>query len=132
MAEGLVNYVKRNPLWVLFLILIVVGAPNVAKGITLFVLYTCLSILILFVILSFWFTWRVRKAQREMGREFERQGFWGYRSQGGTQSGGQGGFGGYASRPAEGEVRVHKTGDTPEKRISNDVGDYVDFEETKH
>ena len=31
----------------------------------------------------------------------------------------------------EGEVRLHKTSAAPEKRISTEVGDYVDFEETK-
>ena len=34
-------------------------------------------------------------------------------------------------RGREGEVRVHKTAGTPEKRVSKDVGDYVDFEEEK-
>ena len=31
----------------------------------------------------------------------------------------------------EGEVKVYKTSETPEKRVSRDVGDYVEFEETK-
>ena len=30
-----------------------------------------------------------------------------------------------------GEVKVYKTSETPEKRVSRDVGDYVEFEETK-
>ena len=34
-------------------------------------------------------------------------------------------------RGREGEVRVHRTAGTPEKRVSKDVGDYVDFEEEK-
>ena len=28
-------------------------------------------------------------------------------------------------------MKVHKTPGTPEKRVSKDVGDYVDFEEEK-
>ena len=55
----------------------------------------------------------------------------------GQQSGpkGFGGFGSpFAEQPRkerEGEVKVHKTPGMPEKRVSKDVGDYVDFEEEK-
>ena len=55
----------------------------------------------------------------------------------GQQSGpkGFGGFGSpFAEQPRkerEGEMKVHKTPGTPEKRVSKDVGDYVDFEEEK-
>ncbi len=125
----------NNPFLMLILLVLLVGAPSLAKGITLFILYSLLSVFILFIIVAFWFDYKVRKAQREMGRQFEQQGAWGYRRTDGTHSGAQGGFGGFGSRPknpTEGEVRVHQTGNTPEKRISNDVGDYVDFEETKH
>ena len=30
------------------------------------------------------------------------------------------------------QVRVHRTSDAPEKRVSSDVGDYIDFEEEKN
>ena len=36
-----------------------------------------------------------------------------------------------SSRQQEGEVKVYRTSETPEKRVSEDVGDYVEFEETK-
>lgn len=133
--EGFVGFVMRNPLLVLILFLIGFGAPSVVKGIALFILYTCLSVFILFAVFAFWFNYKIRKAQRRMGRQFEQQGAWGYRTTDGRTGGGaQGGFGGFSSRPknpSEGEVRVHHTGPQPEKRISDDVGDYVDFEETK-
>ena len=34
-------------------------------------------------------------------------------------------------REQEGEVKVYRTSETPEKRVSESVGDYVEFEETK-
>ena len=38
----------------------------------------------------------------------------------------------YRTRGREGEVRVHRTSGEPEKRVSKDVGDYIDFEEEKN
>lgn len=32
--------------------------------------------------------------------------------------------------PDEGTVRIHRTADAPQKRVSDSVGDYVDFEES--
>jgi hypothetical protein len=49
----------------------------------------------------------------------------------------QGGFYGRTNtqsdygRSAEGEVRVHTTSEQPQKRVNENVGDYVDFEEVK-
>ena len=40
-------------------------------------------------------------------------------------------FAGEPRKGREGEVKVYKTSETPEKRVSRDVGDYVEFEETK-
>ena len=63
-----------------------------------------------------------REMEERFGREFgpERPG--GFRQ----------GFGGGAPRtPREGEVKVRRTSGAPEKRVAEDVGDYVDFEETK-
>ena len=37
----------------------------------------------------------------------------------------------FCSTCREGEVKVRKTSGAPEKRVSKDVGDYVEFEETK-
>ena len=70
-----------------------------------------------------------RSVRKQMEQQFG-EGF-------GQQSGpkGFGGFGSpFAEQPRkerEGEVKVHKTPGTPEKRVSKDVGDYVDFEEEK-
>ena len=34
-------------------------------------------------------------------------------------------------RRDEGDVKVYKTSDTPEKRINDSVGEYVEFEEVE-
>ena len=75
--------------------------------------------------------WRLYKVQQQVRRQFDEQqrnaagGFWSFH--GSTTQGQQ-----RHSAPTEGEVKIRKSGATPEKRISEDVGDYVEFEETKN
>ncbi|MEG0499170.1 MAG: DUF4834 domain-containing protein, partial [Alistipes sp.] len=65
------------------------------------------------------FRWRIYNMHKQMKEQMK----------------GQGGFRTPYQQPEEtvkeGEVKVYKTNETPEKRVSKDVGDYVDFEETK-
>ena len=127
--NALVGFVQRNPLTVLVILILAIAAPALLKGVALFFLYVVMSILILAVALILVFRWRMNKVRRQMEEQFG-EGF-------GQQSGpkGFGGFGSpFAEQPRkarEGEVKVHKTPATPEKRVSKDVGDYVDFEEEK-
>ncbi len=57
---------------------------------------------------------------------------------GGQQQRGQNPFGGHqraqysdAKQQKEGDVKIFTTSESSEKRVSKDVGDYVDFEEIK-
>lgn len=115
-VDALVGFVQRNPLTVLVILLLALGAPALLKGIATFVLYVIFGLLLAGVLLLLIFGWRVRSMQRRMEEQLNEQ------------------FGRNARRHAssgrEGEVRVYKTSDAPEKRVANDVGDYVDFEET--
>lgn len=119
--DAVTGFIRRNPLTCLVILILAVAAPAVLKGIAVFILYFLLGLLLLAALLAFMFRWRIYKVRRQMEEQF----------------GPQGGFGGdpFAGRrartPREGEVRVRKTQDMPEKRISEDVGDYVEFEETK-
>lgn len=129
--DAMVGFVQRNPLTVLVILLLALGAPALLKGIATFVLYAILGLLLAGVLLLLIFGWRVRSMQRRMEEQFnDRFG------RNGSRSSARGGFWSQASRGSrgdsscEGEVHVYKTSETPEKRVSENVGDYVDFEET--
>ncbi len=130
-VDALVGFVQRNPLTVLVILLLALGAPALLKGIATFVLYLIFGFLLAGVLLLLLFGWRVRSMQRRMEEQLNEQ--FGHSDNRSTS--GQGGFRsswGRSSRVRrEGEIRVYKTSDAPEKRVSNDVGDYVEFEETR-
>ncbi len=129
-VDSLVGFVQRNPLTVLVIFLLALGAPALLRGIATFVLYLILGLLLAGVLLLLIFGWRVRAMQRRMEEQLND-----HFGRNGQQSSARGGFWSQASRRGgsarEGEVHVYKTSEAPEKRVSSDVGDYVDFEETK-
>lgn len=128
--NALVGFVQRNPLTVLVILILAIAAPALLKGVALFFLYVVMSILILAVALILVFRWRMNKVRRQMEEQFG-EGF-GDQTQGGFRQRNSGSpFADRERRGREGEVRVHRTAGTPEKRVSKDVGDYVDFEEEK-
>ena len=119
-VDALVAFVRRNPLFVLCVVVLALAAPTLLKGIAAFILYLFFGFLLLAGVLMLLFRLRIYRVQRDMEQEFGR----GFRR---TSSAGE------ASdrQRREGDVRVYKTTSAPEKRVSRDVGDYVDFEETK-
>lgn len=127
MIEGVVDFVRRNPLFCLMVIMLALLAPSLLKGMALVVLYLLLGLVIFGMVILLVIRWRFRRLQKQMEEQMR-----------GTFRGGQGGpsagynpyGGGSTRRPNEGEVQVHITSETPEKRVSKDVGDYVEFEET--
>lgn len=129
--DALAGFVQRNPLTVLVLVLLALGAPALLKGIAAFILYFLLGTVVFVAAILLLFRWRIYKARRRMEEQFGE----GYDGAGSFRGRGFGGFGSpfAQQRPGsrEGEVKVHRTSGTPEKRVSHDVGDYVEFEETK-
>lgn len=125
--NALVGFVQRNPLTVLVILILAIAAPALLKGVALFFLYVVMSILILAVALILVFRWRMNKVRRQMEEQFG-EGF-DLRNFGGQGFGSP--FAGEPRKGREGEVKVRKTSGAPEKRVSKDVGDYVEFEETK-
>lgn len=127
--DAVVNFVRRNPFATFLILFLAIAAPALLKGIALFILYFVMGLILLILILILAFRWRLYRARRQMEEQFGR----GFDPR-------QGGFGSpFASYDEprggdgrEGEVRVHKTSATPEKRVSKDVGDYIDFEEEKN
>lgn len=124
LINSIAAFVRRNPLLCLCIVMLAFLAPSVLKGIAAFALYFLLAILLMGIVIVLTIRWRLRRLQREM------------RHQQGPHAGAP--FGGFSNttgagrqQPGEGEVKVHVTSEAPEKRISKDVGDYVEFEETK-
>lgn len=126
-VDALVGFVQRNPLTVLVILILALGAPALLKGIALFILYFFMGLILLALAAMLFFRWRIARMRREMEEQFGR-GF-----DGASQDGFRGGFGSRQrdTTRREGEVHVHRTSETPAKRVSEDVGDYVEFEETK-
>lgn len=116
--DALVGFVQRNPLTVLIIVILAVGAPALLKGIAVFILYFLLGLVVLVVALMLLFRWKIASARRQMEEQF-----------GPNASGSP--FAGEPRKTHEGDVKVYKTAETPEKKVSKDVGDYVEFEETK-
>lgn len=126
-VDALAGFVQRNPLTVLVILILALGAPALLKGIALFILYFFMGLILLALAAMLFFRWRIARMRREMEEQFGRN------FDGGPQGGFRGGFGSQqgATSRREGEVHVHRTSETPAKRVSEDVGDYVEFEETK-
>lgn len=112
--DSIVGFVNRNPLTTIIIVMLLVFAPSffgtLLIGIAILILITlAIPIFMLF---------RLRRVSRKMKEEAQ-------------QNSTQGGF--YNdSRQSEGDVKVHSTSQQPQKRVNDNVGDYVDFEEVKN
>ena len=125
--NALVSFVQRNPLTVLVILVLALAAPALLKGIAVFILYFILGLVVLGIVAMLVFRWKIISMRKQMEDQFNQGGF-----------DARGGFGSpFAGQQPkdpdgrEGDVKVYKTSETPEKRVSGKVGDYVDFEEEK-
>lgn len=121
LIDALVGLVQRNPLTVLLIVVLALAAPALLKGIALFILWFLLGLVVLVVVSMLIFRWRINAVRRQMEERFG--GGFGPQDAGAPFAQGQ--------KSREGEVKVYKTSGTPDKKVSSDVGDYVDFEETR-
>ena len=64
--DALAEFVRRNPIFTLIVVVLALTAPALLKGIALFVLYLVLGFLVLIFALSLLFRWRIRRVQRQM------------------------------------------------------------------
>lgn len=125
--DSVAGFVRRNPFTTFIILFLAIAAPAVLKGIALFILYFIMGLILLIVVLTLAFRWRIYRARKQMEEQFGRSGF-----------DPREGFGSPFSRREsrgegrEGEVKIYKTSDVPEKRVSDKVGDYVEFEEEKN
>ena len=145
---GLLAFVERNPIFTLFLIGLAIFAPVVFKVAGWIILAVILT-LVIFVAIG---ALRMRRMRREMEEQMRNNGagFSGFNT-GGFSAGGFSGFNTQgmtleelvrrmqaeadAQRRAQsGSTTAHTTTTTTtgkEKRVSDKVGDYVDFEEVE-
>ena len=120
LIDSIIDFVQRNPLTTTILIMLMVFAPS-AFGV-LFITIIIIGLLLLSIPLFMLF--RLRRASRKIEEEFRQNQQQNHNSQYSRK--------GYGRRPAnEGEVKVYTTNQQPQKRVSDQVGDYVDFEEVK-
>lgn len=110
----IIDLIVRNPLTTLFFVVLMVAAPGIFGVFALIIVG-----LLLFGVLS-WalLVWRLRRVQREVQDRMRS-------AHAQQQRGG-------ASRPPrdEGDVRVVAT-ELKEKRVSESVGEYVDFKDVE-
>lgn len=146
---GLLAFIERNPIFCLFMLIVAIAAPALFKVVG----WIILGIITLFLIILGLGWWRMRKMQRELNNQF-RQTASGAGFNGAGSAGGFNGFGGFStggmtleelvrqmqaqadaakrnSANANSQTTTTTTSGSTEKRVSDKVGDYVDFEEVK-
>ena len=120
MIDSIINYIQRNPLTTIIIVMLIVFAPSAFGAL----LVGVAVVLFLLLAIPIYMLYRVRRMSRKMEDQTrgqsQQRGFYGRTN---TQSD--------YGRSAEGEVRVHTTSEQPQKRVNENVGDYVDFEEVK-
>jgi membrane protein implicated in regulation of membrane protease activity len=122
LIDSIIDFVRRNPLMTTLIIMLMVFAPS-AFGV-LFI--GIMVVLLLLLAIPIFLLFRLRRASRHIEDEARRAS---------QQARGQQFYGGQTygqqSRKQEGEVKVYTTSQQPQKRVNDNVGDYVDFEEVK-
>ena len=113
--DAAVGFVRRNPIFCLVVLILAIGAPSLLAGIASMILYIVLGVIVLMAVLSLVLRWRIGKLTDDF-RQQQQQ----YRN---SQQYG---------RRREGDVSIRIDPEQTEKRISDDVGDYVDFVEEKN
>ena len=122
--DSIVEWIKRNPLTCILLVMIAVFAPGLYGAI-----FIGIGIVVLLLLaIPIFGIFKLRRMSRKIEDEArQQQGF------GGQGFGGQGFGGQNRTRTSnEGEVKVYTTEEATEKRVNDKVGEYVDFEEVKN
>lgn len=117
LIDSIIDFVRRNPLTTTIIIMLMVFAPS-AFGV-LFV--SIMVVLLLLLAIPIFLLFRLRRASRHIEDEAQRASQQAHNQQ----------FYGRQSTKQEGEVKVYTTSQQPQKRVNDNVGDYVEFEEVK-
>lgn len=117
-------FVERNPIFCTLLLICAIAAPWLLKSVFTVILYIMLAFLLVGLVMFGSMAWRIRSMRKQMRDRFGADG-----SADASQQSSRGGAWSRFTRGSEGEVKVHATNRVRRKRVSDDVGDYVDFEE---
>ena len=128
--DSFLGFISRNPLTTIIIVMLLVFAPSFFGALLIGVVVLVLILLAIPLFMLF----RLRRASRKIEDEARRASQQGYSRQGySQQSYSQQGYSqqGYSQPNNEGDVKVHATTQQPQKRVNDNVGDYVEFEEVK-
>ena len=111
--DSIIGFVKNNPLTVIIIVMLIACAPALAGGILIGLLILLGVIFLIPIIMLF----RLQRISRRMEKEAHQTYSNTYQKQ---------------QNKREGEVKIYTTSTRPQKRVNEDVGDYVEFEEVKN
>ena len=118
--DSIVGFVSRNPLTTIIIVMLLVFAPSVFGVLFIGVIVLLLLTLAIPAFLLF----RLRRASRNFQEQARHESQQSYSQREYNQQG-------YSQPKSEGDVKVHATTQQPQKRVNDNVGDYVEFEEVK-
>ena len=118
--DSFLGFVSRNPLTTIIIVMLLVFAPSVFGVLFIGVIVLLLLTLAIPAFLLF----RLRRASRNFQEQARHESQQSYSRRKYNQQG-------YSQPKSEGDVKVHATTQQPQKRVNDNVGDYVEFEEVK-
>ena len=118
--DSFLGFISRNPLTTIIIVMLLVFAPSFFGALLIGVVVLVLILLAIPLFMLF----RLRRASRNFQEQARHESQQSYSQQGYSQQG-------YSQPKNEGDVKVHATTQQPQKRVNDNVGDYVEFEEVK-
>ena len=118
--DSFLGFVSRNPLTTIIIVMLLVFAPSFFGALLIGVVVLALILLAIPLFMLF----RLRRASRNFQEQARHESQQSYSQRKYTQQG-------YSQPKSEGDVKVHATTQQPQKRVNDNVGDYVEFEEVK-
>ena len=118
--DSFLGFVSRNPLTTIIIVMLLVFAPSFFGALLIGVVVLALILLAIPLFMLF----RLRRASRNFQEQARHESQQSYSQREYNQQG-------YSQSKSEGDVKVHATTQQPQKRVNDNVGDYVEFEEVK-
>ena len=113
--DSFLGFISRNPLTTIIIVMLLVFAPSFFGALLIGVVVLVLILLAIPLFMLF----RLRRASRNFQEQARHESQQSYSQQS------------YSQPKSEGDVKVHATTQQPQKRVNDNVGDYVEFEEVK-
>ena len=118
--DSFLGFISRNPLTTIIIVMLLVFAPSFFGALLIGVVVLALILLAIPLFMLF----RLRRASRNFQEQARHESQQSYSQREYNQQG-------YSQPKSEGDVKVHATTQQPQKRVNDNVGDYVEFEEVK-